>query len=54
MIVVMLLERYSNVVLAGPDIVSRFCVCMRNHEDLMEHARQVVKLLDSCPGTISD
>ena len=49
MIVVMTLERHSNVVLAGPDIVSRGFVYVRESEDLMEHAREVVeKALDSC------
>ena len=48
-IVVMTLERHSNVVLAGPDIVSRGFVYVRESEDLMEHARQVVETaLDSC------
>ena len=42
MIVVMTLERHSNVVLAGPDIVSRGFVYVRESEDLMEEARQVV------------
>ena len=49
MIVVMTLERHSNVVLAGPDIVSRGFVYVRESEDLMEHAKQVVETaLDSC------
>ncbi|RHT01880.1 ribonuclease J [Ruminococcus sp. AM42-11] len=49
MIVVMTLERYSNVVLAGPDIVSRGFVYVRESEDLMDHAREVVELaLDGC------
>ena len=49
MIVVMTLERHSNVVLAGPDIVSRGFVYVRESEDLMEHAREVVELaLDGC------
>ena len=43
MIVVMTLERHSNVVLAGPDIVSRGFVYVRESEDLMEEARQVVQ-----------
>ena len=42
MIVVMTLERHSNVVLAGPDIVSRGFVYVRESEDLMEQARAVV------------
>ena len=49
MIVVMTLERHSNVVLAGPDIVSRGFVYVRESEDLMDHAREVVEnALDSC------
>ncbi len=44
MIVVMTLERHSNVVLAGPDIVSRGFVYVRESEDLMDHAREVVEL----------
>lgn len=49
MIVVMTLERHSNVVLAGPDIVSRGFVYVRESEDLMDHAREVVdQALDSC------
>ena len=49
MIVVMTLERHSNVVLAGPDIVSRGFVYVRESEDLMEHAKEVVEnALGSC------
>ena len=49
MIVVMTLERHSNVVLAGPDIVSRGFVYVRESEDLMDHAREVVEMaLDGC------
>ena len=48
MIVVMTLERHSNVVLAGPDIVSRGFVYVRESEDLMDHAREVVLALDGC------
>lgn len=49
MVVVMTLERHSNVVLAGPDIVSRGFVYVRESEDLMDHAREVVEnALDSC------
>ena len=49
MIVVMTLEQHSNVVLAGPDIVSRGFVYVRESEDLMEHAKEVVEnALDSC------
>ena len=49
MIVVMTLERHRNVVLAGPDIVSRGFVYVRESEDLMEDAKEVVEnALDSC------
>ena len=42
-IVVLTLEKYSNQLLAGPDIVSRGFVYVRESEDLMEEARQVVQ-----------
>ncbi len=42
MIVVLTLERGSNQLLAGPDIVSRGFVYVRESEGLMEEARQVV------------
>ena len=41
-IVVLTLERYSNQILAGPDIVSRGFVYVREAEDLMEEAREIV------------
>lgn len=41
-VVVMTLEKYSNQVLSGPDIVSRGFVYVRESEDLMEEARRVV------------
>ena len=44
MIVVVTLERHSNVVLAGPDIVSRGFVYVRESEDLMDNAREVVRM----------
>lgn len=48
-IVVISLEKYSNHVLAGPDIVSRGFVYVRESENLMEEAREVVeKALDKC------
>lgn len=49
LIVVMTLERYSNQVLAGPDIVSRGFVYVRESEELMDEARHVVEsALDGC------
>ncbi len=49
LIVVMTLERYSNQLLAGPDIVSRGFVYVRESEVLMDEARHVVEnALDSC------
>lgn len=49
MIVVVTLERHSNVILAGPDIVSGASVYVRESEDLMDGAREVVEnTLDSC------
>jgi ribonuclease J len=48
-IVVISLEKYSNQVLSGPDIVSRGFVYVRESENLMEEAREVVeKALDKC------
>ena len=48
-IIVMTLERGSNVVLSGPDIVSRGFVYVRESEDLMDHAREsVVNALERC------
>ena len=41
-IVVLTMEKYSNQLLAGPDIVSRGFVYVRESEDLMEDARAVV------------
>ena len=49
LIVVLTLEKYSNQVLAGPDIVSRGFVYVRESEGLMEEARKVVTdSLDKC------
>ena len=42
-IVVLTLEKYSNQLLAGPDLVSRGFVYVRESEDLLEEARQVVQ-----------
>ena len=41
-IVVLTLEKHSNMLLSGPDIVSRGFVYVRESEDLMEEARAVV------------
>ena len=41
-VVVLTLEKYSNQLLAGPDIVSRGFVYVRESEDLLEEARRVV------------
>ena len=49
LIVVLTLEKYSNQVLAGPDIVSRGFVYVRESESLMDEARHVVEhALDEC------
>ncbi len=42
MIVVVALERYTNQVLSGPDVVSRGFVYVRESEDLMEEAKAVI------------
>ncbi len=56
MIVVLTLEKYSNQLLAGPDIVSRGFVYVRESENLMEESRQVIlDALDYCESKhISD
>ena len=41
-IVVLTLEKYSNQILAGPDIVSRGFVYVRESENLIENAKEVV------------
>ena len=41
-IVVLTLEKYSNQLLAGPDIVSRGFVYVRESEDLMDEAKTIV------------
>lgn len=48
-IIVVTLEKYSNQILAGPDIVSRGFVYVRESENLMDEARIVVNdALDKC------
>lgn len=42
LIIVLTLQRYTNEVLAGPDIVSRGFVYVRESENLMDEAREVV------------
>ena len=51
-IIVVTLEKYSNQVLSGPDIVSRGFVYVRESENLMEEAREVVNdALEHCLDT---
>ncbi len=55
-IVVMTFEKYSNQLLAGPDIVSRGFVYVREAENLLEDARNIVNdaVLDCVDKNISD
>ncbi len=49
LIVVLTLEKYSNQIVAGPDIVSRGFVYVRESETLIEEAKMVVEeALDGC------
>ena len=49
LIIVLTLEKYGNQVLAGPDIVSRGFVYVRESEDLMEEARAIISdALEEC------
>lgn len=56
LIIVITLERHSNQLLAGPDIVSRGFVYVRESETLMDEAKNVVaRALDECLGqNVSD
>ena len=48
-IVVMTLEKYSNQLLAGPDIVTRGFVYVRESENLIDEAKRVVReAVDEC------
>lgn len=48
-IVVVTLEKYSNQILSGPDLVSRGFVYVRESENLMDEARVIVSdALDKC------
>ncbi len=55
-IVVMTLEKYTNQLLAGPDIVTRGFVYVRESENLIEEAKQVVtdSVLDCIDRKVSD
>ena len=52
----MTLEKYTNQLLAGPDIVSRGFVYVRESENLIEEARSVVEsvVLDCLDNGITD
>ena len=56
LIVVLTLEKYSNQVLAGPDIVSRGFVYVRESEGLMDEAKHVVEeaIEDSMDRRVTD
>ena len=48
-VVVLTLERYSGNLMAGPDLISRGFVYVRESEDLMEEARLAVQnIVDDC------
>ncbi|MDO4616542.1 MAG: ribonuclease J [Lachnospiraceae bacterium] len=50
-VVVLTLDRYSNQLLAGPDLVSRGFVYVRESEDLMEEARVLLQeTVEECIG----
>ena len=48
-VVALTLERYSGNLMAGPDLISRGFVYVRESEDLMEEARRTVQnVVDDC------
>ncbi len=55
-IVVMTLEKYSNQLLAGPDIVTRGFVYVRESENLIDEAKHVVSeaVYDCLDGNVND
>ena len=55
-IVVMTLEKYSNQLLAGPDIVTRGFVYVRESENLIDEAKHVVSeaVYDCLNGNVND
>ena len=55
-VVVLTLEKYSNQLLAGPDIVSRGFVYVRESEGLMEEAKAVIEqaVLDCLDRNVTD
>ena len=49
MIIVVAMAKYSGTILSGPDIISRGFVYVRESEQLMDEAREVVRdALDTC------
>ena len=51
-IVVLALEKYTNQLLSGPDIVSRGFVYVREAEELIDEARSIVRtVLENCLAT---
>ncbi len=49
MIVVLALDKYTNQLVSGPDIVSRGFVYVRESDALMEEAREIISIgIDSC------
>jgi ribonuclease J len=49
MIVVVVMDSYTNAILRGPDIISRGFVYVRESEELISEAREAVRVaLDEC------